>query len=142
MNARMDQLLTDALDLPADERSALVVALLDSLEGSTGAAISDAWKKDLRQRKQALRDGADGIAEICRSWAGQGKNRLLFRRLRSQPVDGRIAQLVEQLTLNQRVLGSSPSAPTIDTRLVVAAETMRRGCAAGIFGASSVSVRL
>ena len=25
---------------------------------------------------------------------------------------GRIAQLVEQLTLNQRVLGSSPSAPT------------------------------
>ena len=27
--------------------------------------------------------------------------------------DGRIAQLVEQLTLNQRVLGSSPSAPTI-----------------------------
>jgi hypothetical protein len=28
---------------------------------------------------------------------------------------GRIAQLVEQLTLNQRVLGSSPSAPTIDT---------------------------
>jgi hypothetical protein len=26
---------------------------------------------------------------------------------------GRIAQLVEQLTLNQRVLGSIPSAPTI-----------------------------
>ncbi|GAN52473.1 hypothetical protein ME121_6619 [Methylobacterium sp. ME121] len=25
---------------------------------------------------------------------------------------GRIAQLVEQLTLNQRVLGSNPSAPT------------------------------
>ena len=29
-------------------------------------------------------------------------------------VDGRIAQLVEQLTLNQRVQGSSPCAPTID----------------------------
>ena len=28
------------------------------------------------------------------------------------PACGRIAQLVEQLTLNQRVLGSSPSAPT------------------------------
>ena len=27
-------------------------------------------------------------------------------------MDGRIAQLVEQLTLNQRVLGSSPSAST------------------------------
>jgi hypothetical protein len=29
------------------------------------------------------------------------------------PRNGRIAQLVEQLTLNQRVLGSSPSASTI-----------------------------
>src|ERR1700744_4635214 len=29
--------------------------------------------------------------------------------------DGRIAQLVEQLTLNQRVPGSSPGAPTIGT---------------------------
>ena len=29
-----------------------------------------------------------------------------------QTLDGRIAQLVEQLTLNQRVLGSSPSAST------------------------------
>jgi hypothetical protein len=27
--------------------------------------------------------------------------------------DGRIAQLVEQLTLNQRVVGSRPTAPTI-----------------------------
>jgi sporulation-control protein spo0M len=27
--------------------------------------------------------------------------------------DGRIAQVVEQLTLNQRVVGSSPTAPTI-----------------------------
>lgn len=34
--------------------------------------------------------------------------RLDFRRIKR----GRIAQLVEQLTLNQRVLGSSPSAPT------------------------------
>jgi hypothetical protein len=30
--------------------------------------------------------------------------------------DGRIAQLVEQLTLNQRVQGSSPCAPTIDIK--------------------------
>ena len=31
---------------------------------------------------------------------------------RQRPPDGRIAQLVEQLTLNQRVQGSSPCAPT------------------------------
>jgi hypothetical protein len=30
--------------------------------------------------------------------------------------DGRIAQLVEQLTLNQRVHGSSPCAPTIENK--------------------------
>jgi hypothetical protein len=29
-------------------------------------------------------------------------------------MDGRIAQVVEQLTLNQRVVGSSPTAPTKD----------------------------
>ena len=57
MNARVDQLLTEALDLPAEERSALVVALLDSLEGSTDAAISDAWREELRQRGNALREG-------------------------------------------------------------------------------------
>ena len=57
MNARVDQLLTDALDLPVEERSALVVALLDSLEGSTDAAISEAWREELRQRKQAMREG-------------------------------------------------------------------------------------
>jgi hypothetical protein len=43
-----------------------------------------------------------------------------YRRLRwleqTQPIrldqGGRIAQLVEQLTLNQRVVGSNPTAPT------------------------------
>ena len=34
-------------------------------------------------------------------------------RHQKPPRNGRIAQLVEQLTLNQRVLGSSPSASTI-----------------------------
>ena len=57
MNARVDQLLTEALGLPTDERSALVVALMDSLEGSADASISDAWREEVRQRKQALRAG-------------------------------------------------------------------------------------
>ena len=38
--------------------------------------------------------------------------RILVRCVLSRP-SGRIAQLVEQLTLNQRVQGSSPCAPTI-----------------------------
>ena len=50
-------LLDEALGLPADERSALVVALLDSLEGSDDAAISDAWRQELIMRRAALRAG-------------------------------------------------------------------------------------
>ena len=57
MNARVDHLLDEALGLPTDERSALVVALLDSLEGSEDAAISDAWRQELKVRQAALRAG-------------------------------------------------------------------------------------
>ncbi len=57
MNARVDRLLDEALGLPTDERSALVVALLDSLEGSDDSAISDAWRQELKTRQAALRAG-------------------------------------------------------------------------------------
>ena len=57
MNARVDHLLDEALGLPTDERSALVVALLDSLEGSDDSAISNAWRQELRKRQAALRAG-------------------------------------------------------------------------------------
>ncbi len=39
MSVRVDHLLDEALSLPPDERSALVVALLDSLEGSEDAGV-------------------------------------------------------------------------------------------------------
>jgi len=58
MNARVDHLLHEALELPANERSALVVALLDSLEGSSDPSISEAWREEVRGRRQALRDGS------------------------------------------------------------------------------------
>ena len=58
MNARVDQLLDQALGLPSDERSALVVALLDSLDGSDDVAISDAWQQEIKVRKAQLRSGA------------------------------------------------------------------------------------
>lgn len=57
MNARVDHLLDEALDLPTDERSALVVALLDSLEGSDDDAIAEAWRQELLTRRAALRSG-------------------------------------------------------------------------------------
>lgn len=37
-----------------DERSALVVALLDSLEGSADPSLSEAWRDEVRDRGKAL----------------------------------------------------------------------------------------
>ena len=46
---------------------------------------------------------------------------------RSGHFDGRIAQLVEQLTLNQRVQGSSPCAPTIEINDLALIQSDRTG---------------
>ena len=46
---------------------------------------------------------------------------------RRKPACGRIAQLVEQLTLNQRVLGSSPSASTKKSNEINALEGRKSG---------------
>jgi putative addiction module component (TIGR02574 family) len=55
VNARVDHILDEALELPPDERSALTVALLDSLEGSDDASITQAWRQEVRARQAALR---------------------------------------------------------------------------------------
>jgi putative addiction module component (TIGR02574 family) len=57
MNARAGHLLDEALSLPTDERAALAVALLDSLEGTDEASVSDAWRTEIELRRVALRDG-------------------------------------------------------------------------------------
>lgn len=58
MNARVDHLLTEVLTLAAEERSALAVALLDSLDGEDEATVAKAWAEEIRQRKNDLRSGA------------------------------------------------------------------------------------
>ena len=57
MNARVEQLLDEALDLPVDERWALAVALLDSLDGDPDPSIGEAWRSELRARRDQLRAG-------------------------------------------------------------------------------------
>ena len=57
MNARVDHLLDEALGLPTDERSALVVALLDSLESADDATVSEAWRAEVRRRRAELLAG-------------------------------------------------------------------------------------
>lgn len=57
MTARIDHLLDEALELPTEERSALVAALLDSLDGDPDDSSAEAWREELRRRRKALRAG-------------------------------------------------------------------------------------
>jgi putative addiction module component (TIGR02574 family) len=57
MNARVDHLLDEVLGLPAAERSAVVAALIDSLEGTTDPSVTEAWQQELLARREALRAG-------------------------------------------------------------------------------------
>ena len=57
MNARVDHLLHEVLALPADERSAVAVALLESLEDADSAAVSEAWRAEIKRRRAELRAG-------------------------------------------------------------------------------------
>ena len=57
MNARVDHLLDEVLGLPVEERSALAVALLDSLETADEAAVSELWRAEVNRRRAELRAG-------------------------------------------------------------------------------------
>lgn len=57
MNARVDHVLEDVLRLPAKERSAVAAALIDSLESTDEAAMSEAWRGELLRRRDDLRAG-------------------------------------------------------------------------------------
>lgn len=57
MNARVDHLLDEVLGLPVEERSALAVALFDSLETADEAAVSDLWRAEVTRRRAELRAG-------------------------------------------------------------------------------------
>lgn len=58
MNPRVDHLLHEALELSEEERSSLVVALLDSLEGSPDPSIPEAWRDEVLRRRETLREGS------------------------------------------------------------------------------------
>jgi putative addiction module component (TIGR02574 family) len=57
MNARLDQVIEEALSLAPDERFAVVLALLDGLEGEDEATVGKAWAGEIHRRRIALRSG-------------------------------------------------------------------------------------
>jgi putative addiction module component (TIGR02574 family) len=57
MSARVDRLLDEVLELSPEDRSALAVALIDSLESCDQRAVSEAWRAELLLRRDRLRAG-------------------------------------------------------------------------------------
>ena len=58
MNARVAHLIDEALQLDPEERSAMVLALLESLDDGDAASAATAWADEIRRRKADLRAGA------------------------------------------------------------------------------------
>lgn len=59
MNAHIDRLIEDVLCLPTEERSAVAAAIVDRLPSDETAAIPEAWRTELLQRRDDLRVGRD-----------------------------------------------------------------------------------
>lgn len=57
MNPHLDRVIDEALALVPQERSAVLLALLDSLEGADELVVSNAWAAEIAQRKADLRSG-------------------------------------------------------------------------------------
>ena len=58
MSTHVDELIDEALALAPEERSALVTALLDSLDGEDEAIVAKAWAEEVGKRRAELRSGA------------------------------------------------------------------------------------
>lgn len=58
MNAHLDHIIDEALALVPQERSAVVLALLDSLDGDDEPSVTVAWAQEIRRRKDELRSEA------------------------------------------------------------------------------------
>lgn len=57
MDGRFHQVLENVLKLSAEERSAVAVALIDSLESSDEGSVAEAWREELLRRRAELRAG-------------------------------------------------------------------------------------
>ena len=58
MNARVDHIIDEALALAPEERSAVVLTLLDSLDGGNDVSVGKAWADEIHARKAELQSGA------------------------------------------------------------------------------------
>lgn len=65
MNARVDHVLEEALQLSVAERSAVVAALIDSLETGDEGSVAEAWRTELLRRRAERHAGVAKGAGWC-----------------------------------------------------------------------------
>jgi putative addiction module component (TIGR02574 family) len=54
MNRNIEEILKEALALPAEIRAALADTLLDSLESGVDPGVEEAWRSEIRRRRAEL----------------------------------------------------------------------------------------
>ncbi len=57
MNATLEQIERDALELPPEQRAHLVDTLWESLGDTTCLSLSDEWTAEIERRRQELLEG-------------------------------------------------------------------------------------
>jgi len=57
MSAKAEQIVADALELPAAARAFVAEKLIESLDADAGAELSPAWKQEIRRRCQEIDRG-------------------------------------------------------------------------------------
>lgn len=58
MSGTKQEILADALSLPADDRADLAVTLLESLDEPTDAGVDEAWAVEIERRVREVDSGA------------------------------------------------------------------------------------
>jgi putative addiction module component (TIGR02574 family) len=57
MSAKAEQIVAQALELPASARAFVAEKLIESLDMDAGAELSPAWKQEIRRRCQEIDRG-------------------------------------------------------------------------------------
>jgi len=57
MTSKVEKVLSDALELPSDERAEVAVTLLESLGGDEEGRVDEAWAAEIKRRVDEVQSG-------------------------------------------------------------------------------------
>lgn len=69
MSRSLDEIATEAMDLPSDQRLALAHRILTSVEPTFSADVESAWDAEIRDRIEKLDSGTAQIVTAAEAFA-------------------------------------------------------------------------